>query len=293
MSNSVAIFCLKIAKFSLKSAKRAATRAWQATAEPGRRQGRKYSYLGSLTLKKNTGARSNSNSNLRSATGLKLKLTPPTGLTLTPQPWCRGAIFWLKSLVLFAGRLCRRKPQGQRERHRAHDRQPTLRATAAPPPLDETPTPRREHSVPKCSDGRPGAPTGRLGPRRDGRGRAGGPGPRRDVYGRGGAGAGARRPAAPLRPGGRPVRPARPRDARHRLPVLHAGRAGGGQQPARLAAARSPVDRGVPRGKPAPRDGGRRPSPCGNQRVHRVIPQETSSALTPSSGRSYRGTVAR
>ena len=35
----------EIAKFSLKSVKRAATRAWQTTAEPGRRQGRKYIYL--------------------------------------------------------------------------------------------------------------------------------------------------------------------------------------------------------------------------------------------------------
>ena len=37
-------FALKIAKFSLKSAERAATRAWQTNSEPGR-HGRKYSHF--------------------------------------------------------------------------------------------------------------------------------------------------------------------------------------------------------------------------------------------------------
>ena len=75
-------FFLKIAKFSLKSAKRAATRAWQTNSEPGR-HGRKYSHFRAASSPRRRGAAAPATrtvarvSHLRTATGLTLTLTPP------------------------------------------------------------------------------------------------------------------------------------------------------------------------------------------------------------------------
>ena len=90
-------FALKIAKFSLKSAKRAATRAWQTNSEPGRRHGRKYSHFGAAGCPAQRGAeatRTVARVSHLTATGLTLTLTPPNGshthISHPRPPPCRG-----------------------------------------------------------------------------------------------------------------------------------------------------------------------------------------------------------
>ena len=96
-------FALKIAKFSLKSAERAATRAWQTNSEPGRRHGRKYSHFGAAGCPERRAARRRGDPHGRPGltsknwTGLTLTLTPPNGSHThishpgPPLPPCRMA----------------------------------------------------------------------------------------------------------------------------------------------------------------------------------------------------------